>query len=295
MATGVRRPPARDIRSAAAGAPHRPLGTATTGGKAHLGRGGPSGTALVFRHRCAFSHAGGRLRGAFSGIALPRPAAWAAIALQAVLCWPTVMDWREGRHSQTWRLNEFPIAAALRIIPESDYVAPRVDGYSLAQLIERETPPGAKILALTDVANAYSTRDVRIWWQSAEADRLADSLRAAAFASEGGLFVWKAEWPPESVGTMRVSVPAASAAEFDIADLRLFFGYGPGSSRPRRLENSRVAEPVGSAPGIGWQPADALAVAATGGCRNVPADSVRSAPEDLSRGAVFTCIPAGRH
>jgi len=161
------------------------------------------------------------------GMALPRPAAWAAIAVQAVLCWPNVMNWREGQQSHTWRLNEFPIAAALRITPESEYVAPRVESYSLARLIERETPPGAKILALTDVADAYSTRDIRVWWQSAEADRLADSLRAAAFAREGGLFVWKAEWPPESVGTLRVSVPAASAAEFDIADLRLYSGTDP--------------------------------------------------------------------
>ena len=62
-----------------------------------------------------------------------------------------------------------PIAAALRITPESDYIAPRAEGYSLALLIERESPPDAKILALTDVAGAYSTRDVRVWWQSAEA------------------------------------------------------------------------------------------------------------------------------
>jgi len=137
------------------------------------------------------------------------------------------MNWRQGQQSHTWRLNEFPIAAALRITPESEYVAPRVESYSLARLIERETPPGAKILALTDVADAYSTRDIRVWWQSAEADRLADSLRAAAFAREGGLFVWTAEWPPESVDTLRVSVPAASAAEFDIADLRLYSGTEP--------------------------------------------------------------------
>ena len=170
------------------------------------------------------------------GMALPRPAAWAAIALQAVLCWPSVMDWREGRHRHSWRLDEFPIAAALRITPESDYVAPRAEGFSLARLIERESPPDAKILALTDVAAAYSTRDVRVWWQSAEASRLADSLRAAVFAGEGGLYEWKAEWPLESVDALRVSVPAAAAAEFDIADLWLY----SGADQVRNRKNWRV-------------------------------------------------------
>jgi hypothetical protein len=162
------------------------------------------------------------------GMALPRPAAWAAIALQAVLCWPQVIDWRERRHS--WRPDEFPIAAALRITPESQYLASHVEAFSLARLIERETPPEAKILALEAVASAYSTRDVRVWWQSAEAERLAQSLEAAIFSGEGALFVSKSEWPVEPIGMLRVLVPP-SAAEFDIADLWLYSGTRPLADR----------------------------------------------------------------
>ena len=44
------------------------------------------------------------------GMALPRPAAWAAIAIQAVLCWPHVLDTWETRYS--FRLHQFPLAAA---------------------------------------------------------------------------------------------------------------------------------------------------------------------------------------
>jgi 4-amino-4-deoxy-L-arabinose transferase-like glycosyltransferase len=153
---------------------------------------------------------------------LPRPAAWAMIVLQAVLCWPNVMNLLERRHS--FRVDAFPVAAALRIIPESEYLRQRVESYSLAQLIERETRPGAKVLALTSVAEAYSTRDIRVWWQSAEGDRMAESLGAAAFSSQAGLFAWKADWPAESIYSIRVSVPANDAAEFDVADLSLYSG-----------------------------------------------------------------------
>ena len=45
------------------------------------------------------------------GMVLPRPAAWAAIAIQAVLCWPHVLDTWETRYS--FRLHEFPLAAAV--------------------------------------------------------------------------------------------------------------------------------------------------------------------------------------
>ncbi len=55
-------------------------------------------------------------------------------------------------------------------------------------------------------------------------------------SDEGGLSVWKAEWPLESVDSLTVSVPAASAADFDIADLWLY----SGTEQVRNRENWRV-------------------------------------------------------
>ncbi|MCU1238440.1 MAG: hypothetical protein JWP63_6407, partial [Candidatus Solibacter sp.] len=109
------------------------------------------------------------------GMSLPRPLAWTAIALQAVLCWPQVLDLWETRYS--FRLHEFPIAAALRIESEADYCKHRFDEYNVAKLVERVTPPASRTLALMTVASAYLDRDVAVSWQSAEADRLLDTLR----------------------------------------------------------------------------------------------------------------------
>ena len=151
---------------------------------------------------------------------LPRPAAWAAIALQAVMCWPTVMNL--SHRQSPYRLSEFPWAGALRLVPEAQYLEKRVEEFNVARMLERRTTTDDKTLALMPVANAYFDRDARVWWQSAETDRLAAALRAAAFSREGSLLEWNAAWPLTLLHAIRIAVPTASAAEFDIGDIWLY-------------------------------------------------------------------------
>jgi Dolichyl-phosphate-mannose-protein mannosyltransferase len=152
---------------------------------------------------------------------LPRPAAWAAIALQAVLCWPQVIDCWQTRYG--FRLHEFPLAAALRIEPEDVYLERHLDEFTLAKIIEAKTPPDAKILGLLPVANAYLARDVRITWQSAEADRLLDTLRVAALPSEP-LSEWKVSWPIASLERLRFRLTASGSSEYGIQEVRIYAG-----------------------------------------------------------------------
>src|ERR1017187_3830598 len=97
------------------------------------------------------------------GMALPRPAAWAAIALQAILCWPQVLDSWETRYS--FRLHEFPLAAAIGAESEADYCRRRFEEYNVARMIQRATPPDSRTLALLSVASAYLDREVAVTWQ----------------------------------------------------------------------------------------------------------------------------------
>jgi 4-amino-4-deoxy-L-arabinose transferase-like glycosyltransferase len=155
------------------------------------------------------------------GMVLPRPAAWAAIALQAVLCWPQVIDLRESRYA--FRLHEFPLRAALRIEPEDDYLWRHADEFKLARIVESQTPPDAKILALLSVANAYVARDVRVGWQSAQTDNLLDSLRRAAIGTERW-YAWQASWPMASLRGLRFRAPTARPAECDFNDVFIYSG-----------------------------------------------------------------------
>uniref|UniRef100_Q01PU4 Uncharacterized protein n=1 Tax=Solibacter usitatus (strain Ellin6076) TaxID=234267 RepID=Q01PU4_SOLUE len=156
------------------------------------------------------------------GMSLPRPLAWAAIGIQAVLCWPHVLGAWETRYS--FRLHEFPIAAALRIESESAYCKRRFDEYNVAKMVEKATPPDSRILALMTVASAYLDRDVAVTWQSAETDRLLDTLRLASLYSTTPTFDWKASWPEQAMRTLRFRMPAAYDGEWDINEVRLFSG-----------------------------------------------------------------------
>ena len=164
------------------------------------------------------------------GMVLPRPAAWAAIALQAVLCWPQVIDLRETRYA--FRLHEFPLRAALRAEPEDNYLSRHGDEYKLARIVESQTPPDAGILALLSVANAYLARDVRVDWQSAETDNLLDSLRLAATSGEP-LYDWKATWPITSLRRVRFRIRASRPSECDFDDVDFYSGEDLVYPNPR--------------------------------------------------------------
>jgi hypothetical protein len=162
------------------------------------------------------------LAGFALGMVLPRRAAWAAIALQAVLCWPNVLDLWETRYS--FRLHEFPIAVVLGRESEPAYLKRRVEDYAVAKMIEHATPANSRTLGLLTVANAYLDRDVSVFWQSAEADRLLDTLRLASVYSAAPTFDWRATWPAQPIRTLRFRMPAAYAGEWDINEVQLFSG-----------------------------------------------------------------------
>jgi hypothetical protein len=156
------------------------------------------------------------------GMALPRPAAWAAIAMQAVLCWPHVLDTWETRYS--FRLHEFPLAAAVGAESEAAYCKRSFEEYNVARMIQRATPPDTRTLALLSVASAYLDREVAVTWQSAEADQLLDTLRLASVYSTTPTFDWKAVWEERAVRAVRFRMPVGYQGEWDINEVQLFSG-----------------------------------------------------------------------
>lgn len=164
-------------------------------------------------------------------MALPRRAAWAAVALQAVLCWPHVLDRIQPPFS--FRLHEFPLAAALGIEPESEYLRRHLDEYNVARMVERGTPPDARTLALLSVASAYMDRDVSVTWQSAEADTLLDTLRLAALYTSTPTFDWKASWPEQDVRILRFRMPSGYDGEWDINEVQILSGETTLANSPQ--------------------------------------------------------------
>jgi hypothetical protein len=160
------------------------------------------------------------LAGFALGMSLPRAAAIAAIAIQAVACWPNVIDTWETRYA--FRLHEFPLAAALRLEPEAAYCRRHLNEYNVAKMIERTTPPASRTLALATVASAYLDRDVPVSWQSAGTDQLLDTLRLAAIYEDAPDFDWQAEWPAQTLRVLRFRMPKSYNGEWDISEIQLY-------------------------------------------------------------------------
>ena len=153
---------------------------------------------------------------------LPRRTAWLLIALQAVVCWPPVLNTWQAPY--TFRLHELPWQAALGIESEEHYLQNHVSEYNVAKMVEHFTAPNARTYSLIPVAAAYTARDVSVEWQSAEGDRLVDTLRMASKYQEEPLFDWTAAWPLASLRALRFRMGESSGEEWDVAEVQLFSG-----------------------------------------------------------------------
>lgn len=152
---------------------------------------------------------------------LPRAVLWTGIAIQALACWPQVLDLWTPPY---FRLQEFPWRAALRLQPENEYLAAHVPEYEAAKMVERTTPPDARIYALPGVAAAYLNRDVLVWWHSAEGVRIFDALQMAFLQDRDWFFEWKGAWPEQSLRALRLRAPAANEVNFSFSEVWLYSG-----------------------------------------------------------------------
>ncbi len=153
---------------------------------------------------------------------LPPRAAWAAIALQALICLPPFLNaWQPA---YAFRLHELPWKAAIGIESEARYLQTHTNEYNVARMVEHDTPPDASIFALMSVPTAYAARDVSVAWQSAEGDCLAETLYLAAKYKKDPLSDWTASWPPAGIRALRFRMPKGFPAEWDIAEVRLLSG-----------------------------------------------------------------------
>jgi hypothetical protein len=122
---------------------------------------------------------------------LPGRAGLAVVALQALASAPPVMELYDRKHE--WRLGAWPVGAALGRISEDDYLHRTVPGFGVTDLLKEGTQPGARILALASVPEAYVPRELLVYWQSLEALRLTDALEFARMSqgTRARLLSWR--------------------------------------------------------------------------------------------------------
>jgi hypothetical protein len=99
----------------------------------------------------------------------------------SVLGWPGVVALYSGPIS--WRMEpKFPLPAALRIESEDHWLSRKHPEYVVARMIQAHTPPGARVLGFNGRAEAYTTREYAVTFQSARGEVLNDIFGNAYLA-----------------------------------------------------------------------------------------------------------------
>jgi 4-amino-4-deoxy-L-arabinose transferase-like glycosyltransferase len=99
------------------------------------------------------------------------------LAFHLLTVWPSHIGAYAAPYA--WILTDFEPAEAFRIVPEEQTLLRRLPGFAVAQLLERATPPGARILSYNNPPEAYTSREIIVKYESAFGNLLGEILWAA--------------------------------------------------------------------------------------------------------------------
>ncbi len=103
----------------------------------------------------------------------PRLAATLVI-LNAIACWPWVLNLYCAPYN--WRITRFPIAAALRLIPEQQFLDTYAPEVRFARLLQAKVPAEGVVYTAQPVMNSYTDRTILLNYGGALNERMYDVL-----------------------------------------------------------------------------------------------------------------------
>lgn len=145
------------------------------------------------------------------------------VACAALLAWPSMTARYETGGNV--RIRDIPWKAALRLIPQDEFLAQHSFPWITGQMLDTYVPAGKKVLSTTPVGEGYSKTDVMVTYQSAEGDQLQDTL---TIPTQGGLLpTWNLRYtfPARVVGRLRMTQTASHPVDiWSIGELKFFSG-----------------------------------------------------------------------
>lgn len=152
-----------------------------------------------------------------------QPILLALTLAHAISCWPSVEQRYCG--SYAWRLNGIPFRAALRLEPESEFIASRVAQFAESQAAERLVPAGEKVFAFSQLCDSYMTREVVVSFQAAYNELARDLLWTPVFSSFQPTRMLTFKFPPRELRAIRiVQTQLPSDVQWSISELRIYDG-----------------------------------------------------------------------
>jgi hypothetical protein len=157
--------------------------------------------------------------------AVPRLAIGVAM-LSAVLSWPAMVA--RYAHPDAWRLLRIPWKEALRIRPEESYLERRLEHYGVDRLIERTTAPGSTVFTFVPIPEAYTSRHIRVEYQSASNQIAGKILWTAAAPEYAPTWRLRFRFPRQTLRGLRVvqtnRVATESEETWSIHEFRIYDG-----------------------------------------------------------------------
>jgi len=157
----------------------------------------------------------------------------ALLLLHAAYAWPRNL--RSFVAPESWVLRRTPTRAALRSQSAENYLS-SAPNYRAARMIERVVPPGEKVLAMSGVADAYTSREILVSYAGALNEQLTDTLASGWDEIVRPSRAQVLRFPERALRRIRVVQTAAmpKADElWSVAELRVFRG---GREVPRAAE-----------------------------------------------------------
>ena len=134
----------------------------------------------------------------------------AAILLGAIYAWPGVMNLHLG--PSTWRLDDAPWRAALRLESEDAFLTRKSAGYVTARVIEQFVPANQTVYAASSIPESYCNRNIIVAAQSSIGVKLQQAFAAPIYEPYQPRFQY-------SCPTSRIEVAAYTPDTWSIVDI----------------------------------------------------------------------------
>jgi hypothetical protein len=146
----------------------------------------------------------------------------------AITSWPAGI--RVYADPFVWSLDKIRYREALRIVPQDVALRRASDNYNLARMVDVNVAKGERVLAMGQVSNSYTTREVLVGFESAFNEELRDILNTGWNEFQQPSVRRTFRFPATTTGGVRVVATAASREQWGIQELRFYDG---GSELPR--------------------------------------------------------------
>jgi hypothetical protein len=183
---------------------------------------------------------------------LPRLAV-ALVLVHALISWPAQVS--RYCSPDAWRLVRVPWRQALRIKSTDEYLEKNMFFYGVAQMVDRNTPPGATVFTYRPIPESYTSRRILVQWESEPNQVAGVMIQAASFPSEAPNWRIGFSFPRRELTAVRLVTVNSGRVQWRIHD-----AYVMDSDRPVALQTTADrADALDGNPITFWRSSEFLA------------------------------------